>query len=195
MTLLNYTFNYALDNGFLFWGAFAGTVGFIGYKFTSSYLSSFYVEKEVQTEAWEDYSNRPSQIGSNSVTSIDTIKPISENISPVSTLQTTSEVGTQTITDGASTVTTILPIPPVNIEMIPNPDITQVTKSLVDQGVQIINVPLTDKELTKVIEAINNRPSFFLWCSWMWYLNITRSFYDKFITYFWYNKFIPLIVL
>jgi len=46
--------------------------------------------------------------------------------------------------------------------MIPNPDITQVTKSLVDQGVQIINVPLTDKELTKVIEAINNRPSFFL---------------------------------
>jgi len=36
---------------------------------------------------------------SNSVTSIDTITPISENISPVSTLPTISEIGTQTITD------------------------------------------------------------------------------------------------
>lgn len=52
MTLLNYTINYALDNGLIFWGALAGTVGFIGYGFTSSYLSSFYVDKGIQTEAW-----------------------------------------------------------------------------------------------------------------------------------------------
>jgi len=50
MTLLNYTFNYALDNGFLFWGALTCTAGFIGYEFTSSYLNSFYVDKGVQTE-------------------------------------------------------------------------------------------------------------------------------------------------
>jgi hypothetical protein len=60
-------------------------------------------------------------MGSNSVTSIDTITPISENISPVSTLQTISEVGT--ITDSSSTVTTVLPIPSVNVEVVPNPDL------------------------------------------------------------------------
>jgi hypothetical protein len=42
--------------------------------------------------------------------------------------------------------------------MIPNPDITNF---LVSKGVQTMNVPLTEKELTKVIELINNRPSFF----------------------------------
>jgi hypothetical protein len=44
-------FNYALDNGLLFGVAFAGTVGFIGYKFVSSYLNSFYVDKGIQTDA------------------------------------------------------------------------------------------------------------------------------------------------
>jgi hypothetical protein len=81
-------------------------------------------------------------MGSNSVTSIDTITPISENISPVSSLQTTSEIGTQIITDSISTVTTVLPIPPVNIEMIPNPEL--LTKA--DQGVQTIENPLFGKD-------------------------------------------------
>ena len=155
-------FNYLINNDLVFYSMFAGTVGLIGYKFASFYLNSFYVDKSIQTDAWEDYSNRPSQIGSDSLTSIDTITPISENISPISTLQTISEVGTQTITDGTSTVTTVLPIPPVNIEMIPNTDITLVTKSLVDQGVQTITNPMFGKNWTTIIEYINNKPSFSL---------------------------------
>jgi len=70
-------FNYLLENDLVFFSVFTGTVGFIGYKFASSYLNSFYIDKGVQTEAWEDYSNRPSQIGSDSLTSIHTITPIS----------------------------------------------------------------------------------------------------------------------
>jgi hypothetical protein len=58
-----------------------------------------------------------------SITSLDTVTPISENISPVITTNTTSEMGTQTITDSISTVTTVLPIPPVNVEFVPNPDV------------------------------------------------------------------------
>ena len=53
-----------------------------------------------------------------SVTSLDTITPIS----PTESL----DVGTQTITDGSSTVTTVLPIPPVNVEIIPNSDIVNI---------------------------------------------------------------------
>jgi hypothetical protein len=47
MTLLNY----ALDNSLLFGVAFAGTAGLIGYKFVSSYLNSFYLDKGIQTSA------------------------------------------------------------------------------------------------------------------------------------------------
>jgi len=117
-------FNYLINNDLVFYSMFAGTVGLIGYKFASSYLNSFYVDKSIQTDAWEDYSERLSQIGSKSLTSIDTITPISKNISPVSTLQTSSDLGIKTITDGSSTVTTVLPIPSINIERIPNPDLT-----------------------------------------------------------------------
>lgn len=67
--------NYALDNGLLFYGTFAGVVGLIGYSFITSYLNSFYVDKGVQTDAWEDYSDRPSQIIEDSITSIDTMTP------------------------------------------------------------------------------------------------------------------------
>jgi len=133
MTLLNY----ALDNSLLFGVAFAGTAGLIGYKFVSSYLNSFYLDKGIQTSAWEDYSDRPSQIGSQSLTSIDTVTPISENISP--TIQTTSEIGIQTLTDGTSTVTTVLPIPPVNIEMVPNPDLTNNVVDIIVVGYDYID--------------------------------------------------------
>jgi hypothetical protein len=82
-------FNYLFDNSsdLLFYSTFAGMSCFIGYKFILTYVNSFYVDKGVQTEAWENYSNRTSQMASESITSIDTITPISENISPVSTLQ------------------------------------------------------------------------------------------------------------
>jgi hypothetical protein len=125
-------FNYALDNSLLFGVAFAGTVGFIGYKFASSYLNSFYVDKSIQTDAWENYSDRSSQMAPESITSIDTVTPISKNISPVTTLQTISEIGTQTISEGASTVTTVLPIPPINIEMVPNPEMVNIGTVVVE---------------------------------------------------------------
>ena len=88
----------------------------MGYKFVSSYWNSFFVDKGVQTDAWEDYSDRPSQIVSDSITSIDTVTP---RFSPIEQIN----VGTSTLAGDSSTVTTILPIPPVNIEVIPNPDI------------------------------------------------------------------------
>jgi tellurite resistance protein TehA-like permease len=56
-----------------------------------------YVNKEVQTSAWEDYSNRPSQIGFDDITSIDTITPVSPTI----------------ISDSGDTVA------PVNVEIVP----------------------------------------------------------------------------
>jgi hypothetical protein len=43
--------NYLLNNDLVFYSMFAGTVGFIGYKFVSSYLNSFYLDKGVQTSA------------------------------------------------------------------------------------------------------------------------------------------------
>jgi hypothetical protein len=98
-------------------------------------LNSFYVDKGVQTDAWEDYSNRPSLIGPESVTSIDTVTPISDNVSiesPSFSTYTASEVGTQITTDGTSTVTTVLPIPPVNIEIIPNSDIVNTGTVIVE---------------------------------------------------------------
>jgi hypothetical protein len=43
--------NYLFDNEVIFYSMFAGTGCFIGYKFVSIYLNSFYLDKEVQTEA------------------------------------------------------------------------------------------------------------------------------------------------
>jgi hypothetical protein len=43
--------NYFINNDFVIYSMFAGTVGFIGYKFFSSYLNSFYVDKGTQTSA------------------------------------------------------------------------------------------------------------------------------------------------
>jgi hypothetical protein len=100
-----------------------------------------------------------------SITSLDTVTPISENISPVTTLQTTSEIGTQTITEGASTVTTVLPIPPVNVEIVPNPDLLGSIlshKSLVELKIQEINglygkeifdYTITNTDLTYIVNC------------------------------------------
>jgi hypothetical protein len=44
-------FNYLINNDLVFYSMFAGTVGLIGYKFASSYLNSFYVDKSIQTDA------------------------------------------------------------------------------------------------------------------------------------------------
>lgn len=91
---------------------------------------------------------------SNSVTSIDTITPISENVSPVSTLPTISEVGTTTITDSASTVTTILPIPTADIEIIPNPDLAINTVSGIVPNPDLLDIKqsLVDKKIYEINE-------------------------------------------
>lgn len=162
MILLNNIINYTLDNGLLFGVAFVGTAGFMGYKFASAYLNSFYLDKGVQTSAWEDYSDRPSQIGAESITSIDTVTPISENISP--TILTTSEIVTQTMSDGTSTATTVLPVAPINIETVPNKDILDlsVLKSLQEQKFyeindlfveDLFNNAITDTDLTYIIKS------------------------------------------
>lgn len=85
-----------------------------------------YTDANVQTDAWDNYSDRPSQIISD-ITSIDTQTP---KFSPVEYTSTgsqinssTIETGSQTITDGASTTTTVLPIPPVDINVVPNQDL------------------------------------------------------------------------
>jgi hypothetical protein len=44
----------------------------------------------------------------------------------ISSQQILSDAGTLTVSEGASTTTTVLPIPPVHIEVIPNPDLQSV---------------------------------------------------------------------
>lgn len=145
-------FNYLIDNNYVFYGLFTTTVGFIGYKFVSSYVNSFYVDKGVQTDAWEDYSERLSQLASNSVTSIDTVTP---RISPTEYLNQTNVL--QNTSEGVSTVTTVLPIPPMDLPMVPNLELI----AKVDKGVQTIINPVFNKDWNTIIEYINNKPSFF----------------------------------
>lgn len=120
---------------------FATSVGILGYKFATSYLNFFYKDKGVQTSAWEDYSNRTSQMDSNSVTSIDTITPISPAFTSETenTMSTMSPVSPSLTSDTTQTLSTILPVPPVNVEIIPNPDLVGYNlshKSLVELKIQ-----------------------------------------------------------
>jgi len=142
--------NSLLNNDLIFYSMFAETVGFMGYKFISSYVNSFYVDKGVQTDAWEDYSNRPSLIGPESVTSIDTVTPISQYVSP------TSEVGIQTISDRVSTATTVLPIPPVNIETVPN---SEIVRGVTNLTMEISPIEL-NPDLIKQMEILNSGVDF-----------------------------------
>lgn len=134
---MNFLYN-LFENDILFYGLF----GAFGYKLGSSFLGSLskdfklgYTDIGTQTSSWEDYSDRASLIASDrlsiqdNLTSLDTVTPLSENFE-TATIQTTSDL---------TSVTTILPVPPVEISMIPNPDIT---RTLVDQGVQTIDFHL-----------------------------------------------------
>jgi hypothetical protein len=80
------------------------------------------------------------------VTSLDTVTPISQYVSP------TSEVGIQTISDRVSTATTVLPIPPINIEMIPNSDIVRGATSLTIE----ISPTELNPNLIKEMELLNS---------------------------------------
>jgi hypothetical protein len=79
---------------------------------------------------------------SDNLTSLDTVSPVSPNyIEGVSAAQTTSEVGISPITEGISPVTTVLPVRPVNIEVVPNPDILNIENisNFIDTGVQTMS--------------------------------------------------------
>jgi hypothetical protein len=167
MTILNYL----IDNGYVFYGVFASTAGFMGYKLISSYVNQFYVDKGIQTDAWDDYSDRPSQILQTSPITDNTITPV---FSPVDQIDVgtqvnfnTMELGIQTsqISSGSSSIaTTVLPIPPMNVEVIPNPDITnnQILNSLQLEKIQEIkglysnelysNI-ITDADLNYIVES------------------------------------------
>jgi hypothetical protein len=117
MTLLFKLLNNNMDNDLVFYGLFIGVVGTIGYSFASKILRKSYVEKGVQTDAENNFSDRPSQIIPDNVPSIDTLSSVSSTFKDTSPLiPTTSEVGTQTI---AGDVT------PVNREVIPSQDIVE----------------------------------------------------------------------
>src|SRR5579864_3584367 len=114
MTLFFKVLNNNLDNDIVFYSVFIGVAGAIGYSFTRQILRKSYAEKGVQTNTEENLSDRPSQIISDNVTSIDTISPISSTFEETLTLiPTTSEVGIQTIAEDVT---------PIKIEITPCQD-------------------------------------------------------------------------
>jgi hypothetical protein len=117
MTLLLKIINNNLDNDLVFYGVFIGAVGSIGYSFTRRILSKSYVDKGVQTDAGENLSDRPSQIIAENVTSKDALSTVSSTFKETSSIiPTTSEVGTQTITEDVTQV---------NTEVVPNQNIVE----------------------------------------------------------------------
>jgi hypothetical protein len=120
MTILLKTLNNNLDNDIVFYASLIGIVGAIGYSLTKQILSKSYVEKGVQTDAEENFSDNPSQIIPDNVSSTDTLSPVSstfEEFEDTSTLRPeTSDVGIQTIPGDVTLV---------NTEVIPNRDIAE----------------------------------------------------------------------
>ena len=106
------------------------TAGFIGYSFVKSIIKFSYIEKGVQTDSWEDYSDRPSQILQTSSMSTDSLSP---RFSPVELINIETQVKSKTMeagiqtsvisTGSSSTATTVFPIPPVDIPIVSNSDI------------------------------------------------------------------------
>lgn len=117
MSLLFKILNNNLDNDIVFYGAFIGVVGAIGYSLAKQILRKSYVDKGVQTNTEENFSDKPNQIDSDNMTSTDTSSPLSSTFDDTLTLiPTTSEVGIQTISGDVT---------PVNREIIPNQDISK----------------------------------------------------------------------
>lgn len=164
-------FNYLINNESAFYSLFTVTGGFLTYKLVSSWRNSYFIDKEIQTDAWDDYSDRPSQILQTSSMSTDTLTP---RFSPVELINqgtqvnsNTMEAGIQTSvisTGSSSTATTVLPIPPVDIPIVSNPDImsNQILNSLQLEKFQEIkelynnelysNV-ITDADLNYIVES------------------------------------------
>src|ERR1700760_2456144 len=96
-----------LDNDILFYGMFVGVVCHIGISFICSIQRSKkeITETGVQTDAGDNYSDKPSQIIQDNVTSIEALSPASPAFEGTSSvIPTTSEVGTQTIAEGTSSI-------------------------------------------------------------------------------------------
>jgi len=77
------------SNDVLFYGMFVGVACHVGFYLVSSiwYSGNKQVDKGVQTDAWEDYSDTPSQIASDNLTSLDTM---TLEISPSELVNSTS---------------------------------------------------------------------------------------------------------
>lgn len=114
MILFNYI--YENSNDIMFYSLFSTTVGFMGYSLIKTYINSYSVDEGVQTDAWEDFSERASQLVSDNITSIETVTP---RFSPVEYIDT----GIQSISSDVSTIPTVLPEPPVDILIATNQDI------------------------------------------------------------------------
>jgi hypothetical protein len=111
-------FNQIFDQDILLYGMVIGVTCHFGlFLWSFTRQDTEYTDSSVQTDAWENYSDRPSQIISD-ITSIDTHTP---RFSPVEYTNTgsqiessTMEAGSQATMDGVSTLTTVLPIPSWN---------------------------------------------------------------------------------
>jgi hypothetical protein len=116
MTLVSKLLYNNLDNDLVLYGVCIVVVGAIGYSLASKILSKSYMEKGVQTDAEEYYSDISSSIFPDNVSdsSNETISPLSSTFDRSTLTPTTSDVGTQTITGDVT---------PVNKEIIPNQDI------------------------------------------------------------------------
>lgn len=82
-------FNYIFENStdIMFYSIFATTAGSMVYSLIKSYINSYHEDKGIQTDSWEDFSERANQLASDSVTSIDTVTP---RISPTEHLNPTN---------------------------------------------------------------------------------------------------------
>lgn len=95
-------FNYLMDNGYVFYDF--RNYCWIYLIFFRYILFEFLLKNiGVQTEAWEDYSERANQLISNNITSTNTVFPIIESGNVVLVNQSTTTV--QSTSDSLSNVT------------------------------------------------------------------------------------------
>ena len=93
-----------LNNDFVFYGVFIGVAGAIGYSFIKNkFLSKTYFDKDVQTDTVENFSDSPSQIFSDNVTSTETLSPLS-SIDSLTPLSSTETLSPSSSTDSLSTI-------------------------------------------------------------------------------------------
>src|ERR1700761_3397444 len=119
--------NHILDQDILFYGMFAGVVCHMS-LFLLSVIPKEKIEKGVQTDALEEFSDRPSHIIQDNLNSIETVTPVSQTIEDTSVaIPSTSQVGTSSTSQAGTPSTSQVGTPTIaediNIEVAPNPDI------------------------------------------------------------------------